>query len=247
MMTSKILRYICVLLLCSSSVYGLYAQEAPAAPADSVPRQGRVRGIQYVAELDSLLEKPLPLFVGISVSGDLVGAVMAATSAYGQYEAACRVNLRGRYFPVCEVGWGVSDHTDETTALHYKTNAPYFRIGCDYNFARDLRSGNRILGGLRYGFSSFSYDVDGPSIMDPVWGTATPFAYEGLNGNTHWLEGAFGLEAKMWRFFHIGWTIRYRVRIADKKSPIGRPWYVPGYGKNEGHVISGTFNFVFDI
>jgi len=95
---------------------------------------------------------------------------MAVVSPFGQYEAACRLNLRGTFFPIVEAGWGLSDHTDETTDIHYKTGAPYFRVGCDYNFANNKRSGNRIYGGLRYGFSSFSYDVDGPDIVDAVWG-----------------------------------------------------------------------------
>lgn len=220
-----------------------------AAVGDTATTQagnGQVRGIQYVGDAQTDT-RPLPLFAGVSVMGDVAGAVMAVASSYGQYEAACRINLRRRFFPIIEVGWGVSDHTDDTTDLHYKTGAPYFRIGCDYNFAHDRRSGCRILGGLRYGFTSFDYDISGPDIVDPVWGTHTPFDYKGLHSAVQWAEISFGLEAKIWSIFHLGWTLRYRLRLHDTPSAIGEAWYVPGYGRNDTHAISGTFNIVFDI
>ncbi len=241
---SRISAFFCVLLLFSS--YSALGTAQTASQNDSVQTRPQLRGIQYVATTDSSA-RPLPFLAGISVSGDVAGAVMAVVSPYGQYEAACRFNLKGCYFPVFEAGWGLSDHTDETTSIHYKTGAPYFRIGCDYNFARDKHSGNRILGGLRYGFTSYDYDMDGPDIIDPVWGTATPFHYKGLRGTTHWMEVSFGLEAKIWSIFHLGWTLRYRMRLSDSAAEQGKAWYVPGFGRNDGSALSGTFNIVFDI
>ncbi len=247
MKMSKTLSSICALLLGFSLSLPTFAQQT--VQADTTQQNRPVRGIQYSNDdaLAALRAKPLPLFSGVSVSADLAGAILAVSTAYGQYEAACRVNLKGRYFPVVEVGMGVSDHTDETTSIHYKTRAPYFRIGCDYNFAKDLRSGNRIFGGLRYGHSSFDYDLDGPAIVDPVYGTSTPFAYSGLKGSSHWLDFVFGLEAKIWSFFHLGWSMRYRVPLSNKASEIGDAWYVPGYGRSGGGVLTGTFNVIFDI
>lgn len=245
MKTLKIYRYISVLLLSSLSV-ALPAQTA----ADSTAAPRPVRGIQYGSAEDManrLLQKDIPLFAGISVSGDLAGLVMAGVSSYGQFEAACRANLKGRYFPIVEIGWGLSDHTEETTGIHYKTNAPYFRLGCDYNFANDLRSGNRVFGGLRYAFTSFDFDVDGPPVTDPVWGTQSPFIYKGVHGAARWAEIVFGLEAKIWKFFHLGWSVRYRVRLSEKQSPVGGAWYIPGYGRNDSHALGGTFNIIFDI
>lgn len=248
MRTLKIFGYIFALLAISGVGSRCMAQ-TPVTPPDSTRQGTQVRGIQYQPEQDLALinQKPIPLFAGISVSGDLAGAVMAVATPFGQYEAACRINLKERYFPIFEMGWGTSDHTDETTLLHYKTGAPYFRIGCDYNFAKDRYSGNRIMGGVRYGFSSFNYDIDSPGIEDPIWGTVTPFDYDGVHGGVQWAELVFGLEAKIWSIFHIGWTARYRFRLHNTTSDIGSPWYVPGYGRNEGHVFSGTFNIIFDI
>ena len=70
---------------------------------------------------------------GFSVSVDLVGIIQRAVSDYGQIEASLRLNLLDRYFPIIEAGVGLSKHEDVVTLISYKSNAPFFRIGMDYN------------------------------------------------------------------------------------------------------------------
>lgn len=248
-MTLKTFVYSFVLLLVSSHL-SLRAQDV----TDSLsvqPKAKPFRGIQYNSpeEAAAALEasKKLPLFAGVSVSADVVGLAMSFFSPFGQYEAAARVNMRGKYFPIFEAGVGVSDHTDEATQNHYKVHAPYFRLGMDYNFMKNLRSGNRIFVGARYGFSVFKYDLDAPDVVDPIYGTSLPFHYEGLKGANHWGEVVAGVEAKVWGILHLGWTVRYRIRFSDKKSEVGSPWYVPGFGRNRSTTLGGTFNVIFDI
>jgi len=246
----KIFAYTCALLL-SSTAAPLVAQPAATAAADStVAPKPRVRGVQYASREEAAAAMRAdkgPLFTGLSLSADVCGMAMAAFAPYGQLEAACRVNLRNRYFPIFEMGWGLSDHRSDVTDIHFKTQAPYFRIGCDYNIAKDKRSGNRIFAGLRYAFSSYAFDLDGPAVTDPVWGGSTPYVFSGLSGRAQWGEIVVGLEARVCKFFHLGWSARYRLRFHEKVSPVGRAWYIPGYGKNGGHVFGGTFNIVFDI
>lgn len=252
MTTLKTFAFIFVLLLLVNPVRVQAQSVRPdTARAAASPSAQRVRGVQYASreEAAAAMEanNRLPLLAGVSVMVDAAGAVMALATPYGQYEAAARVNLRGRYFPIVEVGWGVSDNLNETTNNHYKVSAPYFRAGLDYNVAKNKRSGNRIFIGVRYGFSSFKYDMEGPDIADAVYGTTSPFHLEGVKGTNHWGEALFGLEARVWGMLHLGWTIRYRLRFSDKASEWGSPWYVPGYGRNDSHAIGGTFNLIFDI
>lgn len=257
----RILKYIFVLLLlCDCFLLPATGRIKTERFSDFVPEDNdstihmthttsKVRGIQYDASADSLfqLQKDLPIIAGFSVSGDLAGAVIAITSSYGQYEGSFRINMKGKYFPIVEIGYGTCDYTDESTNIHCKASSPFFRIGCDYNFARNVRDGGRILGGLRYGFTSFNYNIDGPDMIDPIWGMHVPFSFNRLSGQTHWAEVVFGVEAKIWKIFRLGWNVRYRLRIKDKASAIGHPWYVPGFGKNDTHALSGTFNLIFDI
>lgn len=225
--------------------------QATAADTAKAAAPQRVQGVQFSSREEAaaalLAAKQMPLFAGVSVSFDVAGAAMAAFTPYGQYEAAARVNFKGRYFPVAEVGWGSSNHTNETSELHYKVNAPYFRVGMDYNVAKDVRSGNRIYVGLRYAFTSFKYDVDGPDIVDAVYGTTTPFSFHGIKGGTQWAEVVAGLEAKVWGPLHLGWSIRYKLRLHNRTTDIDNVWYIPGYGKSDSHALGGTFNVIIDI
>lgn len=220
---------------------------APAASSQQDGGQKQTRIIQYASAEDSLYHQRIPFMAGASVGFDVCGAVMAVCTSYGQYEGSARLNLKGQFFPTIEAGWGMSNHTDASTSLHFKTGAPYFRLGCDYNIVRDRRSGNRILAGLRYGFTFFNYDLSGPDIEDPNYHTFTPFSRTSLKGRAHWIDICFGLEAKVVSFVHLGWSVRYRLRLSQKADEVGQAWYIPGYGKNGTHCLSGTFNIIFDI
>lgn len=239
-------------LLLAISSSPLHAQEAQTDSAPPAPeRKERVQGIQYeskeAAAAALAAQKELPLLAGVSVSFDVAGAVMAVCTPYGQYEGAARLNLYGKFFPIFEMGVGVSNHTDDDTDLHYKVHSPYWRVGVDYNFVKDRRSGNRIFAGIRYGFSTYKFDVDGPDLVDPVYGGTLPYKFTGIRGTNHWGEAVFGLEARVWGILHLGWSIRYRLRFYNKGNTLGNAWYVPGYGKNGSHAIGGTFNLIFDI
>lgn len=127
---------------------------------DSKRADTDIKGVQYSSpqEAAAALEakRRMPFLAGVSISADLCGAIMAACTPYGQYEAAARLNLRGRYFPVFEMGMGVSNHTNDATDLHYKVHSPYYRIGLDYNVAKNVRAQGRIFVGCAMPFQHTS-------------------------------------------------------------------------------------------
>ncbi|MBR1713039.1 MAG: hypothetical protein IJ722_06515 [Alloprevotella sp.] len=241
MTTSKIFSCTFALLLLGS----LSVRAQQPQQSDTV-RTARVRGIQF--SQTPAENREAPLWAGLSFGFDLCGAVMAVATPWGQYEGTARLNLRGRYFPCVELGVGVSDCTGESSHVHYRTHSPYIRLGCDYNFVGDSRSGNRIFGGLRYGLSPYRFDVGGPDLTDEVYGSTLPFAYKGMKSTAHWAELVGGVEAQVaWKFFHLGWTVRYKFRISESRSEVGRGWYVPGFGKSGTHALGGSFNIIIDI
>lgn len=187
------------------------------------------------------------LFRGVAVSADLVGLVQMGVSDYGQFEAAARINLKDRYFPVFELGYGKADASDIGTHLSYKTSAPYFRAGVDFNLMRNKHDAYRVYGGFRYACTFYKFDVKGDGIQDPVWGDDVPFGASGVKANYHWVEGVFGVDAKIFGPLRLGWSVRYRARIAHNDGTVGNTWYVPGYGKQGGTRLGGTFNIIFEI
>lgn len=241
-MPAKIFGYT---LLCLSALTA-----APAAAQQDTARTEKpvsIRGVQYSsADADAASQNAPSLFAGCAVSGNLMGLFLTAFTSYGEIEGAVRLNLRERYFPVAEAGVGVCDKDDDATGVRFKTHAPYARLGCDYNFLNNP-NGNRVFGGMRVAFTSFKYDISGPDFEDPIWGGVTPNNFKDIKGNQTWLELVFGVEAKIWSIFHLGWSLRYKNRLSHSAGDIGEPWYVPGYGKGGSSVIGGTFNLVFDI
>ena len=189
----------------------------------------------------------VPMFRGFAVSFDLVGAAQLL-SDYGQYEGAFRLNLHDQYFPTVEVGYGRANHeNDEVTGITYKTAAPYFRVGADVNIAKNKHAINRIYAGVRYAFTSYKVDLERQPFPDPVWLWDTQFGVNDEPCNQHWAEVLLGIDASVFGPLHLGWSVRYKRRLAHDDGIIGKTWYVPGYGIQESTRIGATFNVIIDI
>ena len=185
----------------------------------------------------------IPFFRGFSVSFDLVGPAMLMFSDHGEYEAALRINLHDQWFPIFEAGLGKANHEkDEVTEITYKTTAPYFRSGMDWNVLR-----NRMYAGFRYAFTSYKVDIIRKDLPDPVWQSHTGFGVEDMKCNMHWAEIVFGIDAKVFGPFHLGWNVRYKRRIAHNDGDLGTTWYVPGFGINDSDNLAVNFNVIIDI
>lgn len=186
-------------------------------------------------------------FQGVEVSADIVGLAMKTLGDYGQYEAGLRVNLKDKYFPAVELGYGMCDHSDDVTYIHYKANAPYVKAGIDFNLLKNKHDINRIYAGVRYAFTSFSVDYDSRPIADYYWGEIVPWGEKDMKCNYHWAELLFGIQAKIWGPFHLGWTLRYLRRLSFKEGEYSKSWYVPGFGKRDKSCFAATFNVIVVI
>ena len=190
----------------------------------------------------------IPFFRGFAVSFDLVGPAKMMLSDYGEYEGALRINLHDQWFPIFEMGIGRANHKkDEVTELSYKTSAPYFRIGLDWNIMKKKHEPYRIYAGWRYAFTSYKCDILREALPDPVWKSKTGFGVEGMSCYQHWLEGVFGIDATIFGPLHLGWNVRYKRRLFHKEGDIGTSWYVPGFGLNDTDNITANFNVIIDI
>ena len=190
----------------------------------------------------------LPTLRGMELSVDVVGPVQRAVGGYGQYEAALRANLKDKYFPIIELGYGSANHEDDVTEIRYKTSAPYGRIGVDFNILKNKHDLYRVYVGGRYAFTSFKYDVQvADGITDPVWNGQAAYNVSDVSCNYHWIEALGGIQAHIWGPLSLGWSVRYKKRIAQKHGQAGEPWYVPGYGKRGASRLGATFNIIYSF
>lgn len=221
----------------------------------SAPASAQVKKMRQSVEPErSKIEKwldltdSIPVFQGMSVMVDAVGPGWYALGGdFFSTEVALEVNLLNRFFPVLEVGYGKTDAANEDTELHYKTAAPYFRVGLNYNVQYKKKSPGYIYAGGRVGYTSFKYDVDGPPMTDPVWGGEIPFCFTDIESNALWAELMVGVRTQIYKNFHMGWSFRYKVRLNVKDSPNASPWYIPGFGASDNTSFGATYDLVYRI
>jgi hypothetical protein len=200
-------------------------------------------------KLFKLEKDSIPLMRGFQVSFDLVGAAQMMFGDYGQYEAALRLNLHDQWFPIVELGYGKAHRDDDpVTHLTYKTQAPYFRVGLDFNLLKQKHQSNRLFVGFRYAHTSYKVDLwRNGDFRDPYWGWPAVYDIRDEQCSQDWLEAVVGVDAQVFGPLHLGWSVRYKQRIAHKDGIMDKTWYVPGYGTWDSSALGGTFNIIIDI
>jgi hypothetical protein len=104
-----------------------------------------------------------------------------------------------------------------------------------------------LYAGFRYAFTSYKVDIIRENLPDPVWKSKTQFSIQDYPCNMHWLEAVIGIDAKIFGPLHLGWSVRYKRRIAHKEGDFGNTWYVPGFGTNDKDCLAANFNVIIDI
>lgn len=203
---------------------------------DSTEIKGRKAKMQY------------PLFESVSVGVNVWDPIMRAFGQhYGLIEFSGEVSLHNRYKPVFEVGLGQADNTPDDRNFTYSSPmSVYFRIGANYNFLYNSSTDYQFYGGLRYGFSPFTYSLSDITIDAPYWGETAGIKIPSQNATVGWFEIAIGLKVKLWGPISAGWSFKYRHILHETKSDYGQPWYIPGFGSRSSSV-GGAFSFYYTL
>lgn len=210
---------------------------------------------------DKSEEVYFPLYNGLTISADLYGlGANVLGSDFLSTEIAIEASLKNRYFPIVEIGYGTTDAWSER-GTKYKTSAPYFRIGMNYNTMYKKGNPNFLYVGFRYGYSSFSYDVsnmpaedpifggsiENPGMTDDIWGGSVPFNHKGLKASMGWFELLVGVRAKIYKDFYMGWTVRYQRSMNKSFNEYGVPWYIPGYGEYDSNHFGFSYSLIYKL
>lgn len=190
---------------------------------------------------------PVKFYQGTSLGVEVGGVISYGLgSPILNGEVQLQTNLKNRFLPVVELGYGRTNAVGEDTNLKYVASAPYARLGMDYNllFRKTHLPGYMYLG-ARIGGTNFSFDVSGPVMKDPNYGhiSSMTIDYKGLSTKALWAEVVFGLRTKVYKGFAMGWAIRYKTKLSVTDNGKAEPWYIPGFGKNG----SSSFNFTYSL
>lgn len=185
------------------------------------------------------------IYQGTYASLDLLNPAMSLFGTkYIQGEAAVDVNLKNMFFPIAEIGYGNVKYTNNQ-GLTYKSGAPYFRVGLNYNVMAKKGTESHFYVGLRYGLSAFSYDITSQGLTDPVWPGEIEFDRSGRNAFAQWIELVAGVRVQLVRNFMMGWSVRLRREVSKSVFEDHEPWYIPGYGYSGTTSIGATYSLIY--
>lgn len=185
----------------------------------------------------SSVSRPSYVPTGIRVGVDAISLIRWLTDdSFSGYEVNADVDFY-RYYLVVEAG-----HWDRNFSAYeelYYNGGNYFRAGLDVNFLKKDPDKNMLFFGLRYGRSTYSEFLT--VFNDPVWGDVDAY-YSNIDVNASWFELTTGLRVKIWNFFWMGYTARYKFGLNTNAPSDFISYDVPGYGKTANPSTWG-FNY----
>ena len=191
--------------------------------------------------LDAKTEKNASL--GLHLSADVFGYIypIFVKDKYYSSELSASLDIDNRFFPTIEVGLGHTDMVSQLYEIGYRTRAPYYRVGLDYNVLYKKGNPGYIYIGARMGYTSFDYSVEAPPLVDPVWGDESVVRFSDVPCRSIWAEAVGGVRAEVAKNFYMGWTLRYKYLFCQGPISNGGPWYVPGFGTGKKMAFGATY------
>jgi len=174
---------------------------------------------------------------GVRFGTDVISLIRTETDeTFSGYEVNADVDFY-RYFVTVDAGrWERNFSSD---ADKYQNSGKYMRVGIDVNFLKKDPEKNMFFFGARYGWCTYSENLT--VLNDPVWG-AVGKTYTNSDLKAGWGEITTGLRVKMWKYFWMGYTARYKFGLNESDSGEFPSHDVPGYGKTTNQSTWG-FNY----
>lgn len=177
---------------------------------------------------------------GVRIGTDIIPIVRNySDKTFSGWEASVDVDFY-RYFLTAEVGnWARLYHRPDE-GLRYANDGNYFRVGIDVNFLKKDSARNMFFLGMRYGHSKFSEHFQFHDVMfdgGDYFGDFTNY-----DATAHWFELTTGLRVKIWRYFWMGYTARFKFGLSAPEDRALIPHDVPGYGRTDKDSYWG-FNY----
>lgn len=171
---------------------------------------------------------------GIRVGVDISKLARTAfEDGFTGFEVNADYRLTNKIYAAVELG--TSDRVWDEDGLRAITNGSYIKIGADLNAYNNwLNMNNAIFGGLRYGFSTFSQELDSYNIYtsNPAFETAVRdenIEYSGLTG--HWAELIVGIKTEVLNNLYLSINLQLKRKITDDKPENFDNLIIPGFNR----------------
>jgi len=179
------------------------------------------------------------LLNGVTVQADLASLASSFLTNGQNYsmEGSVQVDLKHKYYPIFELGFGGANKVT-TDNVGFKTNGLFGRLGVDINLISQKKdakpTNNLFLAGVRLGMTSFAYNISNLQITDGYWGGTEIINYPNQLSTKIWFEVVVGVHVEIIKNIYMGWTVRNKNLISQDVAGQPAPWYIPGFGLNNG-------------
>lgn len=214
-----------LLLLASFSGF---AQEK--LPADTITKTVPVKTERY----------------GIRIGADLYRPIRSLyEDGFNGFEIVADYRLTKKIYLAGELG--NVDYTLDDDQVNFTTKGNYFKVGFDYNaYENWLDMENMIYVGIRYGFSTFSQNLNSYTIYDTndYFEDVTMYPnreYSGLSA--HWAEVIGGIKAEVFDNLFIGFSVRLNILLSETEPDNFANLYIPGFNRTYDGNFGAGFNY----
>ncbi len=145
-------------------------------------------------------------------------------------------------------GLGNENVTKDDALLNFTTKGSYVKLGFDYNtYENWLDMENLITVGMRYGFSTFSQQLNSYEVYNPnpyfnqLSSTESGQLYKGLTAS--WAEVVAGLNVKVFNNIYVGFSLQLNILITNVEPNDFANLYIPGFNRTYDGNFGAGFNY----
>lgn len=170
------------------------------------------------------------LRVGIDLSKPLRTFI---ENGYSGFEIVGDFRVTEKFYAAAELGNEQKEWKEPYVSS--KTKGSYAKLGLDFN-AYDNWKGmdNAISVGLRYGFSTFSQELNSYRIYtnNPVFPSETIYASESFSGLTaHWAELILSVKTEVFNNLYLSLNAQLKLKLSEQKPENFDNLFIPGFNR----------------
>ena len=206
--------------------------------------------VLFMSELDtvsSVKPRPVyPLLYSANVGFNFFDGVMSLFGqSHSSYDVQASLSLYNWLEPTVELGIGFADNHPETSNFRYKSKPAFYgKVGMNYNFMYKSNPDYQVYLGIRFGYTDYKYEITDVTINSNYWGQTNHFSITDQHASAFYGQALAGLKVKIWKWFSLGWSLRYGFKIKQTKPANSNPWFIPGFGTG---ALNATFSLIYTI
>ncbi|MFG6381272.1 MAG: hypothetical protein K1V87_04095, partial [Muribaculum sp.] len=100
--------------------------------------------------------------------------------------------------------------------------------------------------GANYAFTPFSYTIENVKLLSDYWPGETDLTFPKTSTTAGYFEITAGIKVRIVKNISLGWHIKYHTILHEGRSAVGKPIYIPGFGKR-GTPITGAFSVMYTL